>query len=92
MKFLNNMMGVASPLATGYIVGATGSVVGAFLTAGIVLAVGIIAYVLSWAGSSRSSICPRRDAHGGLSRYGYPVSRSIVEPILGNSKFSGPLG
>ena len=45
MNFLNNMMGVVAPLATGYIVGATGSFVGAFLTAGIVLAVGIIAYV-----------------------------------------------
>jgi len=45
MNFLNNMMGVVAPLATGYIVGATGSFVGAFLTAGIVLAIGIGAYV-----------------------------------------------
>src|ERR1700746_3519411 len=45
MNFLNNMMGVVAPVTTGYIVGATGSFVGAFLTAGIVLAVGIIAYV-----------------------------------------------
>jgi MFS transporter, ACS family, D-galactonate transporter len=45
MNFLNNMMGVTAPLATGYIVGATGSFVGAFLTAGIVLAIGIISYV-----------------------------------------------
>jgi MFS family permease len=45
MNFLNNMMGVVAPLATGYIVGATGSFVGAFLTAGMVLAVGIVAYV-----------------------------------------------
>jgi MFS transporter, ACS family, D-galactonate transporter len=45
MNFLNNMMGVVAPLTTGYIVGATGSFVGAFLTAGIVLAIGIVAYV-----------------------------------------------
>jgi hypothetical protein len=43
MNFLNNMMGVVAPVTTGYIVGATGSFVGAFLTAGIVL--GIVAYV-----------------------------------------------
>ena len=46
MNFLNNMMGVVAPLATGYIVGGTGSFVGAFLTADIVLAIGIVAYVL----------------------------------------------
>ena len=45
MNFLNNMMGVAAPVTTGYIVGATGSFVGAFLTAGIVLVIGIVAYV-----------------------------------------------
>jgi ACS family D-galactonate transporter-like MFS transporter len=45
MNFLNNMMGVAAPLATGYIVGATGSFVGAFVTAGVVLVVGVVAYV-----------------------------------------------
>ena len=45
MNFLNNMMGVVAPVATGYIVGATGSFVGAFLAAGIVLAIGIVAYV-----------------------------------------------
>jgi len=37
MNFLNNMMGVVAPMTTGYIVGATGSFVGAFLAAGIVL-------------------------------------------------------
>jgi ACS family D-galactonate transporter-like MFS transporter len=45
MNFLNNMMGVVAPVTTGYIVGATGSFVGAFLTAGIVLVIGIVAYV-----------------------------------------------
>jgi len=34
-----------SSVTTGYIVGATGSFVGAFLTAGIVLVIGIVAYV-----------------------------------------------
>jgi MFS family permease len=37
MNFLNNMMGVVAPIATGFIVGATHSFTGAFLTAGIVL-------------------------------------------------------
>ena len=34
-----------APVTTGYIVGATGSFVGAFLTAGIVLVIGIVAYI-----------------------------------------------
>jgi hypothetical protein len=34
-----------APVTTGYIVGATGSFVGAFLAAGIVLVIGIVAYV-----------------------------------------------
>jgi ACS family D-galactonate transporter-like MFS transporter len=45
MNFLNNMMGVVAPVATGYIVGATGSFTGAFLAAGIVLVIGIISYL-----------------------------------------------
>jgi dipeptide/tripeptide permease len=45
MNYLNNMMGVVAPVTTGYIVGATHSFTGAFLTAGVVLIVGIIAYV-----------------------------------------------
>lgn len=45
MNFSNNLMGVVAPVTTGYIVGATHSFTGAFLTAGIVLIVGIIAYV-----------------------------------------------
>lgn len=46
MNFLNNLMGAVAPITTGYIVGATGSFTGAFLTAGVVLVVGIIAYVV----------------------------------------------
>ncbi len=45
MNFLNNIMGVVAPITTGYIVGATHSFTGAFLTAGVVLVVGIVAYV-----------------------------------------------
>jgi ACS family D-galactonate transporter-like MFS transporter len=45
MNFLNNILGVVAPVATGYIVGATGSFAGAFLAAGIVLVIGIVAYV-----------------------------------------------
>jgi len=45
MNFLNNMMGAVAPVVTGYIVGATHSFTGAFLVAGIILAVGIIFYV-----------------------------------------------
>jgi sugar phosphate permease len=45
MNFLNNLMGAVAPITTGYIVGATHSFTGAFMTAGVVLIVGIIAYV-----------------------------------------------
>jgi MFS family permease len=45
MNFGNNMMGVVAPVATGYIVGATHSFIGAFLAAGIVLVVGIMSFV-----------------------------------------------
>lgn len=45
MNFLNNMMGIAAPVVTGYIVGATHSFAGAFLVAGTVLAVGISFYI-----------------------------------------------
>ncbi|MDB5405473.1 MAG: D-galactonate transporter [Rhodospirillales bacterium] len=46
MNFANNMMGVVAPIATGFIVGATQSFATAFLVAGIVLLVGIAAYVV----------------------------------------------
>ncbi len=45
MNFLNNMMGVVAPVTTGYVVGATGSFAGAFLVAGLILVIGIVAYV-----------------------------------------------
>ncbi|HEX3537938.1 MAG TPA: MFS transporter [Stellaceae bacterium] len=46
MNFVNNLMGAAAPLATGFIVGVTGSFAGAFLVAGIALVIGIFAYVV----------------------------------------------
>lgn len=45
MNFGNNLMGAAAPIATGFIVGATGSFVNAFLLAGVILLVGILAFV-----------------------------------------------
>lgn len=45
MNFLNNMMGVVAPVATGYIAGATHSFAGAFIAAGVVLIIGILAYI-----------------------------------------------
>jgi sugar phosphate permease len=46
MNFLNNLMGVVAPVTTGYVVGATKSFTDAFLVAGVVLIVGIGAYVI----------------------------------------------
>ena len=45
MNFGNNLMGAAAPIATGFIVGATGSFVNAFLLAGVILVIGIVAFV-----------------------------------------------
>jgi MFS transporter, ACS family, D-galactonate transporter len=45
MNFLNNLMGAVAPITTGYIAGATHSFTGAFMAAGFVLIVGILAYV-----------------------------------------------
>lgn len=44
VNFINNLMGVAAPTITGFIVGITHSFSGAFLVAGIVLLVGIFSY------------------------------------------------
>jgi sugar phosphate permease len=46
MNFFNNVMGIAAPIVTGYIVGETQSFTNAFLTAAAVLLVGIFAYVV----------------------------------------------
>jgi ACS family D-galactonate transporter-like MFS transporter len=45
MNFVNNLMGVAAPVVTGFIVGATNSFTNAFLIAGIILVVGIVSFV-----------------------------------------------
>lgn len=45
MNFANNMMGVAAPVITGYIVAATRSFAGAFAIAGAILLVGMAAFV-----------------------------------------------
>ena len=45
MNFANNLMGVAAPIVTGFIVGATNSFTNAFLVAGVILAVGIVSFV-----------------------------------------------
>ena len=90
MNFLNNMIGVVAPVTTGYIVGATGSFVGAFLAAGIVLVIGIVAYVFILGPLepiAESAGCVMRTVGFGLliqSQYGYAGSRPAVEPILGN--------
>lgn len=46
MNFFNNVMGIAAPIVTGYIVGETQSFTNAFLTAAAVLVVGIFFYVV----------------------------------------------
>jgi len=45
MNFFNNLMGVVAPIVTGYIVAATASFSAAFIAAGLVLVIGIVAYV-----------------------------------------------
>lgn len=45
MNFVNNLMGVAAPVVTGYIVGATNSFANAFLIAGVILVIGIASFV-----------------------------------------------
>lgn len=45
VNLVNNLMGVAAPVITGFIVGITHSFSGAFLVAGLVLLVGIVSYV-----------------------------------------------
>jgi sugar phosphate permease len=45
MNFLNSVTGIAAPIVTGFIVGATQSFSRAFLLAGVMLAIGIVSYV-----------------------------------------------
>ncbi len=46
MNCANNLMGIAAPIVTGFIVGSTGSFAIGFIVAGVVLAIGIICYVV----------------------------------------------
>jgi MFS family permease len=46
MNFVNNIMGVAAPVVTGYVVGRTQSFANAFIIAGIVLMAGVAAYAV----------------------------------------------
>lgn len=45
MNFVNNLMGAAAPIVTGFIVGATNSFANAFFVAGVILVIGIISFV-----------------------------------------------
>lgn len=45
MNFLNSITGIAAPIVTGFIVGATQSFSRAFILAGVMLAIGILSYV-----------------------------------------------
>ena len=46
MNFFNNVMGILAPIVTGYIVAQTGSFAVGFIVAAVVLAIGIICYVV----------------------------------------------
>jgi MFS transporter, ACS family, D-galactonate transporter len=45
MNFFNNIMSILAPIVTGYIVAGTSSFANAFITAAVVLLIGIVAYV-----------------------------------------------
>lgn len=45
VNFMNNLLGIAAPIATGFIVSATGSFAIGFIVAAIVLVVGILCYI-----------------------------------------------
>jgi dipeptide/tripeptide permease len=45
VNFVNNMLGIAAPIVTGFIVGATGSFAAGFVVAALVLVVGILCYI-----------------------------------------------
>ena len=45
MNFVNNLMGAAAPIVTGYIVGTTNSFINAFFVAGVILAIGIVSFI-----------------------------------------------
>ncbi|WP_308161528.1 MFS transporter [Mycolicibacterium goodii] len=46
VNFIANLIGIAAPIVTGFVVDRTGSFAGAFLVTGVVLIAGIISYTL----------------------------------------------
>ena len=68
MNFANNLMGAVAPVVTGVIVGATHSFASAFLVAGIVLLIGIFAYVVVL-----GRIEPIPEPDGGMALGGAPA-------------------
>lgn len=45
VNFMNNLLGIVAPIATGFIVSATGSFAIGFIVAAVVLVVGILCYI-----------------------------------------------
>lgn len=45
MNFFNNLLGIAAPIVTGFIVGSTGSFALGFIVAAVVLVIGILCYI-----------------------------------------------
>jgi MFS transporter, ACS family, D-galactonate transporter len=45
MNFVNNLMGIAAPIITGYIAGGTGSFAAGFMVAAVVLVIGILSFL-----------------------------------------------
>jgi MFS family permease len=45
MNFVNNLMGIAAPIVTGFIVGSTNSFTNAFLVAGVIVLIGIFFFI-----------------------------------------------
>lgn len=46
MNFFNNVMGIAAPIVTGFIVAGTGSFAIGFIVAAVILAIGIVCYIV----------------------------------------------
>ncbi len=46
MNFVNNLMGIAAPIVTGYIAGGTGSFADGFVVAAVALVVGIVSFIV----------------------------------------------
>ncbi|UUZ84702.1 MFS transporter [Paenibacillus sp. P26] len=62
MNFFNNLMGATVPIITGFIVDKTGSFNSAFISAGVVLVIGICSYVFLLGDISQIKLNTKRDA------------------------------